>query len=132
VVWSHADGGVYAWMTEAGDPGVYLIPWRASSGAAGVKRKLGDGVLGATHPRMTRFGDAALVAVEGRATADTARTVLAVRVLEPSGALAPWMFLGGDVHASWIAGAGGPSAIACWTETGGDGSRLRLVRLSRR
>jgi hypothetical protein len=131
LLWNRSDGGAYAWLTEAGDPGVYLVPWRAETGAGGVKRKLDD-VVRATHPRLAEFGDASLVAVEARSAADTTRTVLAVRVLEPSGALAPWTFLGGDVRAGWIAGAGGPAVFACWTENEPDRSRLRVVRLARR
>jgi hypothetical protein len=55
-----------------------------------------------------------------------------VRVLEASGALAPWTFLGGDVRSGWLAGSGGSTAFACWTESGPERSRLRVVRLARR
>jgi len=129
-----ADGaGLYAWYTGAGEPGVWVAPWRADRGLAGPKRALRDSLADASHPRLAALGGgAALLAVEGRPAGDTTRTVLAVRALEPSGALTPWVFLGARVEAGWLAALSDRAALAAWTEREADGRRTRIARITRR
>jgi len=131
LTWNRDTGGHYAWYTGAGVPGVYLMSWRFDGGSGGMKRALTDSIDQATSPRMTALGEATLIGVEARPAADTTHTVFAVRALDPSGSLTPWVFLGGDVRDAWLAGADPHSAFACWVERDGDRSRTRVVRLVR-
>jgi hypothetical protein len=56
--------------------------------------------------------------------------VLAVRRLEPDGALTPWLYLGSAVKSGAIAGQGASSAWAAWTEKTDEVTRVRVARLS--
>jgi hypothetical protein len=132
LTWNRDAGGYYAWYTGAGKPGVYIMPWRADHGAGGVKRLLADSLQDARSPHLAAMGAATLLAVEARASGDSAHTVLAVRVLDANGALTPWSFLGADVSAGWISALDRRSALACWSERDGDRTRVRVVRLRRR
>jgi hypothetical protein len=125
-------GGEYAWYTGASPEGVYLVPWRDASGAAGVRRRVDDGLHDASHPRLARLGDATLLAVEARPLDDTTRTVLAVRLLERDGTLTGWTPLGADIVTSWVAAAGSEAAVACWSERGEHGTRVRVARVTRK
>jgi hypothetical protein len=131
LTWNRNGGGHVAWFTGADPAGVYLVPWHAPGGAAGVRRALADSLAAATHPRLVPLGDATLVGVEARPAADTMRTVFAVRALDPTGALTPWMFLGADIKDGWLAAADARSAFACWVEGAGH-PRARVARLVRR
>jgi hypothetical protein len=107
---------------------VHLVPWRYDQGTSGVKRTLSDSLADAGHPQLAALGLSTLISVEARPANDTTRTVLAVRALDPSGALGLWKFLGADVSAGWIAGTDSRTAYACWTEREGG---VRVVRLRR-
>ena len=126
-------GGHYAWFTGAGGDGgdVWVAPWRADGGIAGLRRPLSDSLVTARHPRLARLGEGTLVAVEGRAREDRSRGVVAVRALDPDGALTPWLFLGADAGDPWMAAIGERSALLCWTEHGEGGDRVRLARVTR-
>lgn len=125
-------GGLYAWYTGAGEPGVWVAPWRTDRGLAGTRRAMRDSLHDASHPRLAALEGSTLLAVEARPAADTTLAVLAVRALEPSGAVTPWVFLGARAEAGWLAATGPRSALAAWTERGPDGGRARLVRIARR
>jgi hypothetical protein len=125
-------GGEYAWYTGAAPAGVYLVPWRDETGAAGVRRRIDADLYDASHPRLTRLGDVTLLTVEARPQEDTTRTVLAARLLERDGTLTAWTPLGADVVTSWIAPAGTEAALACWSERAEDGTRVRVARLVRK
>jgi len=56
--------------------------------------------------------------------------VLALRRLEPDGALTPWLYLGSGVKSGAIAGRGEQGAWAAWSEPGDGGPRVRVARLS--
>jgi hypothetical protein len=58
--------------------------------------------------------------------------VLAVRVLDASGALTPWTLLGAGAEQGWIAAAGSSVALACWSERRASGTRVRLVQIEPR
>ena len=128
----HAGGGQYAWYTGAGEGGVWIVPWRADGGVAGLKRPLSDSLVFARHPQLVRLGEATLVALEGRTAEDSTRSVVAVRALDPDGMLTPWLFLGGDARYAWMAPVSDRSALVCWTEHGDEGDRVRVLRLTRR
>lgn len=125
-------GGTFVWYTEAGSPGVYAAPWTPERGRTGVRRSLTDGLLDASHPRAAPFGAATLIAVEARLRADSASRVLAVRALDPSGALTPWTLLGAEVENGWIATAGADMALACWSEPREGGTRVRVAQIEPR
>ena len=127
----HAGGGIFAWYTGAGGGGAWIAPWRANGGLMGIRRPLNDSLASARHPQLARLGSATLVAVEGRTQADQGRSVIAVRALEPDGALTPWLFLGANAAHAWTTPDGARSALVCWTEHGEDGDRVRVVRLTR-
>jgi hypothetical protein len=127
-----AAGGLYAWFTGAGTPGVYVMPWQSDRGPAGVKRMMADGLIAAEHPRLTSLGAATLIGVEGRRSDDTTRRVLAVRALDPDGSLTPWSFLGADVRAGWVTTLDPRTALACWSEQEPKQQRVRIARLRRR
>ena len=132
LAWDRPGGGQCAWYTGAVPAGVFVVPWRAAGGAAGVRRALSDSLERASHPRLVPFGDSSLIGVEARPASDTTRAVLAVRALDPAGTLTPWMFLGANVASGWLATADGRSAFACWVERDQARERVRLVRLVRR
>jgi hypothetical protein len=121
------DGGVVAWYTGSGTPGVYLVPWRASIGPAGVRRTVMDSLATATEPRLSRNGDATWIAVDAAASAEPRFRRLAVRVLDRDGTLTPWSFLGADAGSGSIAAVSPDRALAAWIERGS----LRLVSLKR-
>ncbi|MGH7731559.1 MAG: sialidase family protein [Candidatus Eiseniibacteriota bacterium] len=125
-------GGHLAWYTGLGGGGAWIAPWRADDGLVGLRRPLSDSLVSTRHPQLARLGRGTLVLVEGRRRADPGRRVIAMRGLEPDGALTPWLFLGADARDAWMAPAGERSALVCWTERGGEGDRVRVVRLSRR
>lgn len=125
-------GGTIAWYSEAHGPAVYVAPWRAGQGLAGVKRAMTDSLTQVAHPRLAAMGASAVIALEGRPAGDTTRTVLAVRALEPSGAVTPWIFLGANARDGWITSLGARSVLASWSEREGEGTRVRLARLERR
>ncbi len=124
--------GHYAWTTGAAGGGAWVVPWRVGGGASGVPRPLSDSTIAPRRPRLARLGAGTLIAVEGPLRDDPARTVVAVRMLDPGGALTPWLFLGADARAPWPAATGGRTALVVWSERDERGDRLRLVRLVRR
>lgn len=126
--WNDAAGGTYAWESASG-PAVHLLPWHAERGVAGVKRSLGDSLDAASAPRLDAMDRATLIAVEARPAGDTARTVLAVRLLGADGGLGPWTFLGAEVRGGAVAGLDAHTALACWTEHEDSGPRVRVARL---
>jgi hypothetical protein len=128
---NHAGGGHLAWYTGAGGGGAWIAPWRTDGGLVGLRRQLSDSLVATRHPELAPLGDATLIGVEGRTRADQGRGVIAVRALEPDGALTPWLFLGADAAHAWMAPAGARSALVCWTEHGAEGDRVRVVRLTR-
>ncbi len=130
LTWNRPGGGTYAWFTGADVPGVYLAGWRAPGGQAGVRRALSDSLSFASHPRLVAQGEATMISVEARPAADTTRTVLALRTLDGTGRLTPWMFLGADVRDGWLAAGDARNAFACWTESGA-ASRVRVVQVQR-
>ena len=127
-----AGGGHFAWYTGAGAGGVWLVPWRADAGVAGLKRLVSDGVVSGRHPQLVRLGEATLIALEARAVPDSARGVVAVRALDTDGTLTAWQFLGADARHGWMAPVSDRAALACWTERGETGGRVRVVRMTRR
>jgi hypothetical protein len=127
-----AGGGHYAWYTGAGEGGAWIAPWRADAGLAGMKRALTDSLSHAGHPRIARLGKATLIALEGRARADSTQGVIAVRVLDPDGTLTPWLFLGADARDGWMATTDDRSAMVCWVERGDEIGRVRVAKLTRR
>lgn len=131
--------GYYAWYTgETPDsplegrpaPGAYLLPWRAGAGPSGAKRSLGDSLRDASRPMVASLARGTLLAAIGGAVGGPARKVLAVRRLEPDGALTPWLYLGSAVKSGAIAGQGANGAWAAWTEKTEDVTRVRVARLS--
>lgn len=126
----HAGGGHIAWHSGAGAGGTWLAPWRAETGIAGLRRSLADSLVGAGHPRLARLGEATLVTLEGSTHADSGRSVIVVRALEPDGTLTPWLLLGTDARDAAVAAAGDRAALVCWTEGAERGTRIRLVRLT--
>jgi len=132
LTFNRAGGGHYAWRTRAAEPRVYLVPWRVSRGAAGVKRTLSDSLFDAARPRLTALGTATLAVLEARPLSDTSRTVLALRALDVDGTATPWSFFGADVEQGWISGVDARSALACWLEREDDRRRLRVARFKRR
>lgn len=128
----HAGGGHYAWFTGAPQGGAWIAPWRADGGIMGLRRALSDSVVSARHPAIARLGAATMVAVETPSRADPTHGVIAVRVLDPDGALTPWQFLGADAANAWLAPVGERSALVSWTERGAEGDRVRVARLTRR
>ena len=131
LTWNRAGGGHYAWLTGSEPAGVCIVPWRQDVGAGGLRRTLADSVTRAAHPRLAPLGAATLIGVEARPPGDSARTVLAVRLLEPDGSLTAWIFLGADARSAAVAGASPRTGFACWVERAGGGDRVRAVRLSR-
>ena len=136
-------GGHYAWFTGESpeddslpgrpEPGVYLVPWRIDAGALGAKRMLGDSLGDPSRPMLAKLEHATLVGAIGKAASGPDRRVLALRRLGLDGALSPWLYLGSGVKSAAIAGQGAHGAWAAWAETaGGDGTRVRVVRLSAR
>lgn len=135
-------GGQYAWYTGESPeddslpgrpaPGVYMVPWRVDGGAFGPKRVLGDSLGEPSRPLLARSDNGTIVGAIGDAASGTKRKVLALRKLELDGTLTPWLYLGSGVRSAAIAGEGARSAWATWAETDGDGTRVRVVRLSGR
>lgn len=129
-------GGHYAWFTGAQDavtsPGVYVAPWRMNVGASGMRRALDDSLFDVMRPMLSPMGGATLAGVLGRSRADSTRRLLAVRAMDLDGAWTAWLFLGVHVKSAAIAGAGPRVACAAWVEKSGDGSRVRVARLTRR
>lgn len=126
------DGGTIAWYSEAEGPAVYVAPWRAGQGLAGVRRAMTDSLMDVAHPRLVAMGASSVIALEGRPAGDTTRTVLAVRALDPSGTVTPWIFLGANARDGWITSLGPRAALASWSEQETEGTRVRLARLERR
>jgi len=128
-----AGGGEYAWFTGAGPtPGVWIVPWRADGGAAGMKRALDDSLRDVTRPMLSPMGSATLAGVLARPRRAGPRKVLAVRVLDADGSATPWLFLGSAVRSAAIAGAGPGTAYVAWLEERAEGPRLRVARIARR
>ncbi len=135
-------GGHYAWFTGESPedsllagrpaPGAYLVPWRLGAGAAGAKRALGDSLAAASFPTLARLGRGTIVAALGKAVGGAERRVLAVRRLEPDGALTPWLYLGSGVRSAAVAGHGANGAWAAWAEQDEARTRVRLARLGAR
>jgi hypothetical protein len=133
-------GGQYLWYTGESPadsllpgrplPGVYLVPWRADVGATGLKRELADSLAEASHPMLASLGRGTLVGALGETPEATPRKVLALRRLEPDGALTRWLFLGSGVKSGAIAAYGAQGAWAAWCEPGGGQPRVRVARLS--
>ena len=142
LTWNRAGGGHYAWFTgesPAGSPaagrpapGVYLVPWRAGQGAAGMKRAIAAGLPDAARPLLAPLGAATLVGVVARSAGLAPHRALAVRALDPDGTLTPWLFLGAGVRAATLAGGNARAAWAAWTERDGAATRVRVARLVRR
>jgi hypothetical protein len=136
------EGGHYAWFTgesakddrlgERPAPGAYLVPWRLGAGAAGPRRALSDSLREAGGPMLARLGRGTMVAAIGRAVGGPERRVLAVRRLDPDGALSPWLYLGTGVHSAAVAGGGLASAWAAWAEQEEHRTRVRVARLASR
>ena len=128
-------GGLYAWYTAgvhaAAGPGVYVADWHPG-GLPGPARPLADSLLEPTHPLLAAMGSAALAAVAARPRGDSARHVLALRLLEKDGAMTPWLLLGAHAQSGAIAGAGPRMGYAAWLEKTPDGPRVRAVRIERR
>ena len=133
-------GGQYLWYTGESPvdsllpgrpaPGVYLVPWRADVGATGLKRELADSLAEASHPMLASLGRGTLVGALGETPEATSRKVLALRRLEPDGALTRWLFLGSGVKSGAIAAFGAQGAWAAWCEPGDGQPRVRVARLS--
>ncbi len=134
-------GGQYLWFTGESPedslypgrptPGVYLVPWQRGGGAAGPKRAIADSLLDASRPMLARLDRGTLVAAIGKAVGGPARRVLAVRRLEPDGALTPWLYLGSGVRSGAVAAQGTGTAWAAWAELEGERTRVRVARLAR-
>jgi hypothetical protein len=134
--------GQYFWYTgESSDdsrfpgrpaPGIYLVPWQRGTGASGPKRAIGDSLLDAARPMLARLDRGTLVAAIGKAVGRPERKVLAVRRLEPDGALSPWLYLGSAVKSGAVASQGTATAWAAWAELEGERTRVRVSRLTRR
>ena len=133
-------GGHYFWYTGESPadsllpgrpvPGLYLVPWRVEVGAAGPKRELADSLGNASRPMLASLGRGTLLGAIGQSPGAAGRKVLALRRLEPDGALTPWLFLGSGVRSGAIAAHGEQGAWAAWTEPGDGGPRVRVARLS--
>ena len=133
-------GGHYFWYTGESPadsvlpgrplPGLYLVPWRVEVGAAGPKRELADSLGGASRPMLASLGRGTLLGAIGESPGAAGRKVLALRRLEPDGALTPWLYLGSGVKSGAIAGRGEQGAWAAWAEPGDGGPRVRVARLS--
>ena len=143
VTYERPGGGHYLWYTgeSAADsaapqkltpPGVHLVAWRAETGAVGPRRALRDSLHDASRPMLADLGNSTLLGVIGHPSADSARAVLAVRMLEPGGELGPWLFLGSGVRSGALAGKHASLAYAAWVEKDGDQPRVRLARIGRR
>jgi hypothetical protein len=127
-----AGGGQYAWYSGAGEGGVWITPWHPSTGLAGARRPLSDGLTRPAHPRLSTLGDATLIAIEGSPGSDSTRRVVAVRTLDPDGTLTPWVFLGAEAGDAWLATPGGGTALVCWSERADGTDRVRVARITRR
>jgi len=123
-------GGQFVWLTGADPRGGYVAPWRADGGAAGMRRGFTDSLGDVRHALVATIGSSTLLGVESAAPADTARRRLAVRALEPSGALGAWTPLGADVSAGWMVNAGARRALASWVEHEPSSSRVRVAALT--
>lgn len=133
-------GGHYFWYTGESPadsllpgrpvPGLYLVPWRVEVGAAGPKREVADSLGNASRPMLASLGRGTLLGAIGQSPGAAGRKVLALRRLEPDGALTPWLFLGSGVRSGAIAAHGEQGAWAAWTEPGDGGPRVRVARLS--
>ncbi|MEO5989380.1 MAG: hypothetical protein ABIU54_02535 [Candidatus Eisenbacteria bacterium] len=143
ITYERSGGGHYLWFTgeSATDgtappkltpPGVHLVAWRAESGATGPRRAMSDSLRDATRPVLADLGQATLIGVIGHPRADSARAVLAVRMLDPNGELGPWLFLGSGVRGAALAGAHPNLAYAAWVEKDKDEPRVRVARIGRR
>jgi len=97
-----------------------------------VPRRLDDSLAEARSPRLAAMSRATLVAVDARPLRDSSESVIAVRVLDETGTLTPWTFLGAEASGGWIAGTDSRTALACWIERGGEKDRVRVARLRRR
>jgi hypothetical protein len=102
------------------------------AGAIGPRRALDDSLAGASFPMLARLGRGSIVGAIGTAGGDAGARVLAVRRLEPDGALSPWLHLGSGVRSGAVAGHGMHGAWAAWAERDEDRTRVRLARLARR
>jgi hypothetical protein len=111
-------------------PGLYLVPWRVEVGATGPKRGLSDSLGAASRPMLASLGRGTQLGAIGESPGTARRKVLALRRLEPDGALTSWLFLGSGVKSGAIAAHGEQGAWAAWTEPGGDQLRVRVARLS--
>lgn len=123
-----ADGATVAWSAVAAGAGASLATLRQGA-LSGRARPLSDSLSGARHPRLARLRGAMLVGMEGRVAGDSARRVIALRLLRDPGALTPWMFLGAGADQAWMTAAGDGTALVCWREAG-ENPRIRLVRLT--
>ena len=97
-----------------------------------TSRALRDSLHDASRPMLADLGNSTLLGVIGHPSADSARAVLAVRMLEPGGELGPWLFLGSGVRSGALAGKHASLAYAAWVEKDGDQPRVRLARIGRR
>jgi len=129
--WTHAEGGLLAWVSGAGARHVQVAPW-STTALAPMARPVTEGLAVARHPRLSQLGGATLIATEARRPEARGRTVIAVRLLDHDGTLSSWCFLGADAEAGWIAGLSPRTGIACWTEREGEALRARVVMLHRR
>ena len=134
-------GGHYMWFTGHSPadesvarlaPGVYLVPWRVDAGASGARHWLADSLGDVSRPMLASLGRATLVGAIGQATGLPSRKVLAVRRLEPDGALTRWLYLGSGVKSAAIAAQGASGAWAAWAEQGEGRTRVRVARLAGR
>jgi hypothetical protein len=131
LTWNLRGGGRYAWYTGSEPAGIYLVPWQAGHGAAGIRRMMTKSLSRARRPRLAPLGGAALLAVEAQSNEDRSRRVIAIQAIEEDGTLSPWSFLGADAEAGWIAGLDRRTALACWVERGSEKPRVRVARLRR-
>lgn len=138
----NGEGGQYLWYTGESPedsllagrpaPGVYLVPWQRGLGASGPKRAIADSLRDAARPMLAQLDRGTMVAAIGKAVGGPERKVLAVRRLEPDGALTPWLYLGSGVRSGAVASHGTATAWAAWAELEGERTRVRVARLARR
>ncbi len=130
LIWRGERGGDYVWVTGAHPAGVYVVPWRAASGAAGLRRRFADSLADARRPSIAGFGGGTLLGVEAAVPGDGKRRAFAVRSLTPDGALEPWTWLGGNAADSRLVSAAPTLALACWVEHDDGVAHLRLATLA--
>ncbi len=122
--------GTSVWTTGAEPAGVYLASWGFGHRPEAPRRALMDSLARAAHPRAVALGDATLLAVEALPKGDSVG-VVAVRALEPGGALTPWVFLGAHAREAWPAAVGPRTALVAWVERESAGPRIRIARIER-